>query len=814
MDLQMHQIIRDYEIEELIGEGGFGAVYKACQRSVQRDVALKVILPQFADDPEFISRFDAEARIIARLEHAHIVPLYDYWREAGAAYLIMRWLPTNLHKVLDGRALHLSLVARILDQVGSALDAAHRKGIIHRDIKPDNIMMDEDNNAYLADFGIAISDAMIDENAQDRMLGSPAYASPEQLTNGAVTQKSDIYSLGVVLYELLTGERPFGRSTNAEIIENQLMRPLPSVLSRQPNLPASVNDVIQRATAKAPDDRYANVPAMVAAFHDAASIALSAINPGGNAITSMLGTPPVRTPTSGEDLALPNGSPPTRPLPALDGVETFLLNNKSFDRVDPRSAPNPYIGLRSFEESDLNTFFGRDKLVQQLIEQITRHSPFVAVVGPVGSGKSSILHAGLMPALRRVRSPGRWFVTEMEPGQNPLNALSHALASVVVEPYPDLLKDLQADEDGLTRAVKRIVKSGDHVVLVIDHFEELFGLVYDESVRRHVINSLYNALSESFDRFRLVVSMRADYYDQPLLYKNFGELLHRWTEVVLPLSPHDLEQAIIKPAEQVGVVVEPELVQAIMQDAYQQTGLLPLLQYTLAELFERRSDQGLTVSAYREIGGISGALAQRAEAIYTSLDSVAQRAAQQLFLRLITPDGTLDFTRRRVLRTELAIADQDAQVIEKVVRLFSQSHLFASHVDPGSRVPTLEIAHDMVFQKWARLRSWLEDSRDELRSQQRLTNAAAEWVAGDYNDSFLAVGLRLAQFKAMASEGNVALNVQERAYLEASLRNQAKTMPSSADSTRQNNNFADIRLALVAMLFGILMLRKRRAERN
>ncbi len=803
--MSLHGTIRDYEIEEQIGEGGFGAVYKACQLSVQRDVALKIILPQFANNPEFISRFDAEARIIARLEHAHIVPLYDYWREAGAAYLVMRWLPHNLRAILNGEPLALPAISRIMDQVGSALNAAHRKGIIHRDIKPDNILLDDDGNVYLADFGIAQSDSPVgDEHARDEMVGSPAYASPEQLTNGVVTQQSDIYSLGVVLYELLIGERPFERDTNAQTIINQLQTRLPLLSSKRPDLPNALDTVIQRATAKAPEDRYPDIPSMISEFHDSINATLSMISIGNS--DAMPRTLKTSSPSKPK-----NGTPPTRALLSTDGVETFIFNDKRLYPFDLRNDLNPYVGLRAFEESDFDMFYGRDKLVGQLVEQITNHSPFIAIVGPVGSGKSSVLHAGLIPALRRVHSPGRWFVTVMEPGRDPLVALSYALASVATEPYPNLLDDLRADEEGLTRAVKRIVKGDDHLVLVIDHFEELFGLFDDEPMRTHIINSLYRALVESFSHFRLVVSMRADYYDKPLLYKNFGEMLHRWTEVVLPLSPDDLEQAIIKPAEQVGVTVEHDLVQAILQDAYQQSGLLPLLQYTLSELFERRDGNILTAKAYRELGGISGALAGRAEEIYSSLDSAGQRAAQQLFLRLITPDGSLNFTRRRVLRPELALANEDSSIMDHVIKLFSQSHLLTAQVDPETRIPTVEIAHDMLFHTWTRLRGWLEDSRDELHVQQRLTIAAAEWVNGNYNDSFLPTGLRLAQFEAMASEGNVALTTQEKAYLQASIQMRAthgRTLPSDKHGTGDG-----IKLALI-VLFGVVILRRGRAIRT
>src|SRR5262249_44559489 len=151
------QTIKGYEIDTCVARGGFGAVYHAFQPSVKREVAVKVILPQFADKPDFIRRFEAEAQIIAQLEHPHIVPLYDYWRSTDGAYLVMRWLPFTLSASIKQHYWELQPTLRLLSQISAALTIAHRRNVIHRDIKPDNILLDEEANAYLADFGIAKS---------------------------------------------------------------------------------------------------------------------------------------------------------------------------------------------------------------------------------------------------------------------------------------------------------------------------------------------------------------------------------------------------------------------------------------------------------------------------------------------------------------------------------------------------------------------------------------------------------------------------------------------------------------------------------
>ncbi|MEO1444442.1 MAG: serine/threonine-protein kinase, partial [Chloroflexota bacterium] len=181
------QNLKGYELVEKIGEGGFGAVYRAYQPLIKRDVALKAILPEHTNTPEFVRRFEAEAQLVANLEHPYIVPLYDYWRDADGAFLAMRWLRGGSMKdVLQRGHWPLKDIPRVLDQITGALAVAHRNGVIHRDLKPENILLDEEKNAYLADFGIAIDTQRITDSAtfiqkaeEGRLVGSPDFMAPE-----------------------------------------------------------------------------------------------------------------------------------------------------------------------------------------------------------------------------------------------------------------------------------------------------------------------------------------------------------------------------------------------------------------------------------------------------------------------------------------------------------------------------------------------------------------------------------------------------------------------------------------------------------
>ncbi len=263
--------LHGFELREKIGEGAFGQVYRAYQPSVGRDVAIKRIAPQHARQPEFVRRFEAEAQIVARLEHPHIVPLYDYWREEEGAFLVMRWLRGgNLQDSLAMGPWKMEPTVHLLEQISAALTAAHNHGIIHRDIKPANILLDEEGNAYLTDFGIAKDlTARLREATAGELVGTPEYFSPEQIRSEPVTSASDIYCLGIVLYEMLAGEHPYAGSDLVGLIHKQLNEPLPPLDSRRPEVPEAVHKVLRRATAKDPAGRYQSPLELAAAFRDA-----------------------------------------------------------------------------------------------------------------------------------------------------------------------------------------------------------------------------------------------------------------------------------------------------------------------------------------------------------------------------------------------------------------------------------------------------------------------------------------------------------------------------------------------------------------
>jgi DNA-binding SARP family transcriptional activator/class 3 adenylate cyclase/ABC-type glycerol-3-phosphate transport system substrate-binding protein len=720
--------LRGYRLLERVGEGAFGVVWRSLDPQLGREVGIKQIHPRLADDPSFVRRFEQEAQTIARIEHPHVVPLYDYWRDGSGAYLVMRWMRGgNLEEALARGSLDPEHAVRVVDQLAAALSAAHRGHTVHRDVKPANVLLDDDGNAYLSDFGIAEDLTDWREVVPPASLG---YYSPEQLRGEEVTPASDIYGLGMVVQDVVDGRHGDAR----------------------------VADVISRATADDPDSRYRDAGEVAVALRDA--------------------------------LDLPVPRPRT-----VDG------------ETEER---NPYKGLHAFAEADADDFFGRDALVDRLVARMAESadgSRFLAVVGPSGSGKSSVVRAGLIPTLRAGGLPGSdgWFYVEMLPGAHPMEELEAALQRIALDPPHDMLDLLERSERGLVRLVDRLLPDdGSELVLVVDQLEEVFTMVEDEPTRDRFLESLVAATQERGSRLRVIVTLRADFYDRPLSFPGLAELMRTRMETVVPLTAEEIERAIGGPAARVGVVPELALVAEMVADVSDRPGALPLLQYALTELFERRRGRALTLEAYRAIGGVSGALARRAEELYEAMSEEGREATKQLFLRLVIPgDGPSD-TRRLVSRAELLSIQLDRRAMEGVIDTFGRHRLLAFDRDPATRGPTVEVAHEALLRSWDRLRMWIDLYRDDLDRHRRITAAARDWEASAEDPGLLLRGRRLDDLRAWEASTDLALSHEEQEYLAASVRNHDRELEegearAERERTLERRSVARLR-ALVAVL--------------
>ncbi len=260
-----------YQIVAPLGEGGMAAVYKAYQPSMERYVALKVLPRQLASDPQFVARFQREAKLLAQLQHPHILPVFDFGEADGYSYLVMPFVQSGaLIDILKGEPLPLPRLRQIVSQLGDALNYAHARGLIHRDIKPSNVLLDESGNCLLTDFGLArMVEASINLTSSGSIMGTPAYMSPEQGSGQPLDGRSDLYSLGVMLFEMATGRVPYKAETPIAVIFKHIQDPLPPARALNPALPEALEKVILKALAKRPEDRYQTASEMTLALQAA-----------------------------------------------------------------------------------------------------------------------------------------------------------------------------------------------------------------------------------------------------------------------------------------------------------------------------------------------------------------------------------------------------------------------------------------------------------------------------------------------------------------------------------------------------------------
>ena len=270
-----------YQIVAPLGEGGMAAVYKAHHAATERYVALKILPRHFASDPNFVTRFKQEAKVLAQLQHPHILPVFDFGEAEGYTYLVMPYIKGGtLTDLLKGQPLSLANIRRITLQIGGALDYAHVRGLVHRDVKPSNVLIDETGNCLLSDFGLAkILEGNATITTSGAVMGTPVYMSPEQGMGQRVDRRTDIYALGVILFEMAVGSPPYKADTPMAVMIKHISDPLPVPSSLVEGFPESLESVILKSLAKNPDERYQTAGAMVQALQTALDSVGTAFTP-------------------------------------------------------------------------------------------------------------------------------------------------------------------------------------------------------------------------------------------------------------------------------------------------------------------------------------------------------------------------------------------------------------------------------------------------------------------------------------------------------------------------------------------------------
>lgn len=465
--------------------------------------------------------------------------------------------------------------------------------------------------------------------------------------------------------------------------------------------------------------------------------------------------------------------------------------------VGARPDACPYRGLHVFDEEHADLFFGRDRDVDRLLEQLDT-SRFLAVLGPSGVGKSSLVRAGLVPALRRGALPGSagWAVRVIVPGAHPLTTLAAHLRHLYPDPGEDMAATLDAlrmDERTLHLATARALAGGPasaRLVWVVDQGEEAFTLCRDEQERRSFFANLLFASGVSDGRCVVVFALRADFYGHCASDPDLARRMAAHQYLVSPLDRDGLRQVIEQPARRAGLRFKDGLADTILDDVERQPGALPLLEHALLELWMGRRGRTLTLEAYRASGGVQGAVAARAERVYTELSLSQRDVARRVLLRLTQPgeDEQAGDTRRRVWVDELVTAPPERADVDAVVAALVDARLLTTGTEGAGTVENqewVEVAHEALIRGWDRLRGWIDEDRAGLRVHRRLTEAAREWQRLGHDDDALYRGAALVAALDWRQTHADAPNRLEHEFLAASSALRRREEDAEEESRRR-----------------------------
>lgn len=437
----------------------------------------------------------------------------------------------------------------------------------------------------------------------------------------------------------------------------------------------------------------------------------------------------------------------------------------------------PYKGLNYFDESDADLFVGREALIAKLIERLlslrqnasTEYMRFLAVVGASGSGKSSLVRAGLVPGLRWNKVSAEWNIHVLTPTAHPLNNLAISLTEEnnSLATIASLIDDLSNDTRSLQLFARRQIKArnGSHVLLIVDQFEELFSLCRSEAERIAFIENLLQAASDPDGPVIVVITLRADFYAHCASYIHLRGALVQHQEYIGAMNTDELRRAIEEPARRGRWELEPGLVDLLLHEVGHEPGALPLLSHALMETWQRRRGRTMTLSGYTSSGGVRGAIAETAEAVFTDHFTHDQKTiARRIFLRLteLGDETTTGDTRRRASFKELILKPEEKASTEAVLKALADARLITTRED------SVEVAHEALIREWPTLRGWLEDNRESLRLHRHLTEAAQDWVARNREADVLYRGARLSQACEWAASHSEEMNALEYEFVQAS----------------------------------------------
>ena len=495
----------------------------------------------------------------------------------------------------------------------------------------------------------------------------------------------------------------------------------------------------------------------------------------------------------------------------------------AYDIVDPANVPNPFKGLEAFQQTDSHFFFGREKMIERSLKRI-QETRFLAFVGASGSGKSSLVRAGILPALRNGKVPQSetWRTAIFTPGNKPLESLVTRIMPYLGEDdtrtTERVIKNVQNPEivQQYINSILEDAPKGSRLLIVIDQFEEVFTRASDADAEAF-INVLVAAANFKNSRLQIIVTMRSDFFGSLGRYPALAQLFEQENMIIVTdMTAANIRRAIEGPVQALGLKYEDGLVDRILDDVRSQPGSLPLLQYALRQLFDKREGRVLTQAAYDSIGGVRKALAQHAEEIYSSLTTEQQEVARRLLLRLVEVGESGDATRRKVARSELRFNDIEDSTVNEVIDLLTAAdsrlliasrEIRADEADDSEPLIWLELSHEALIREWDRFKTWVSSRLEDLQYNTELRKLSQDWVAGGRDSAYLLIGKRLTRAEVWIEDADA--NDLQRDFIAASL--EARQEAQRIEHERQENELeaqrktsARFRLLSILLVIGFI----------
>ena len=650
-----------YQIREVLGRGGMGEVYRAFDLKLRVDVALKAVRPGRVEDARARELLRREVRAAREVVSPNVCRIFDLVDEDGEELVSMEYIDgETLAEALRRRGpLEFGEARAIASQFLAGLEAIHRARLVHRDFKPENVMLTRAGRVVVMDFGLAKAGS---EGGTGTIAGTPAYMAPEQALGEGLDARADVFAAGVVLAEMVSvGEAAGGIGSSAA--RQELWRAVRETPPRVPEGPWA--SVVRQCLSPNRAERPATAQALARALEEA-----------------------------------------TQRLPEFE-------------------EQRPYPGLSSFTEADAEYFHGRELETEALFKKLKRPR-LLALVGPSGAGKSSFLRAGLLPML-----PASWTAVIATPGTRPFQALAQALLPHFAQDMTAMQEFLRFEEpDTAVGLVARWRKRHQHALVIVDQFEELFTQNPEQT--QVAFAALLGQLVLEADA-HVVLSLRDDF----LIHCHAHEALAPAFSDLTPLGPlseSGLRRALVQPALACGYRFEDEaLVNEMVGAVRGERGALPLLAFAASRLWDlRERERGLlTREAYREIGGVAGALGQHAEVTLERIGLKRTPLVRELFRNLVTAQGTRAVRERGEL---LSVFGQDATWTradaEDVLRTLVDARLLTEYEradDADDSHPQVEIVHESLLQAWPRLVRWQTQDADGAQLRDQLRQAAQAW---------------------------------------------------------------------------------------